>query len=216
MEFDLGLDPIVIRRLNRFSLSNVEEIQTLIDKASENYQNRADGTETENDFKCLVSVNGFESGNKTYECLGFSSLQDQINFTEKLCSVEQIEEFKNKMQNSDQVLTLLKKLKEDLLLSGYDQNAIGQCNELVVTLGFKPLISKLAQEGEWNKVKAFLDETANRSSTDIENKNKWSESWTLLHYAVYNGNLNLVNGVFDLLLAKVGDINAKDKWYWTP
>ncbi|PRD22884.1 UNVERIFIED_CONTAM: Ankyrin-3 [Trichonephila clavipes] len=216
LEFDLGLDPIVIRRLNRFSLSNVEEIQALIDKASENYQNRAAGTETENDFKCLVSVNGFESGNKTYECLGFSSLQDQINFTEKLCSVEQIEEFKNKMQNSDQALTLLKKLKDDLSLSGYDQNAIGQCNELVVASEFKPLISKLAQEGEWNKVKAFLDETANRSSTDIENKNKWSESWTLLHYAVYNGNLNLVNGVFDLLLAKVGDINAKDKWYWTP
>ncbi|WP_353277794.1 ankyrin repeat domain-containing protein [Wolbachia endosymbiont (group A) of Agelastica alni] len=216
LEFDLGLDPIVIRRLNRFSLSNVEEIQTLIDKASENYQNKADGTETENDFKCLVSVNGLESGNKTYECLGFSLLQDQINFTEKLCSVEKIEEFKNKMQNSDQVLTLIKKLKDDLLLIGYDQNAIGQCNELMVTLEFKPLISKVAQEGEWNKVKAFLDETANRSSTDIENKNKWSESWTLLHYAVYNGNLNLVNGVFDLLLAKVGDINAKDKWCWTP
>ncbi|WP_338477023.1 ankyrin repeat domain-containing protein [Wolbachia endosymbiont (group A) of Nomada hirtipes] len=216
LEFDLGLDPIVIRRLNRFSLSNVEEIQTLIDKASENYKNKADGTGTENDFKCLVSVNGFESGNKTYECLGFSSLQDQINFTEKLCSVEQIEEFKNKMQNSDQVLTLLKKLKDDLSLSGYDQNAIGQYNELVVTSEFKPLISKVAQEGEWNKVKAFLDETANRSSVDIENKNKWSESWTLLHYAVYNGNLNLVNGVFDLLLAKVGDINAQDKWYWTP
>ncbi|WP_425384296.1 hypothetical protein [Wolbachia endosymbiont (group B) of Eupithecia inturbata] len=41
LEFDLGLEPIIIRRLDRFSLSDIAEIQGLINKASEICQKKA-------------------------------------------------------------------------------------------------------------------------------------------------------------------------------
>ncbi|MBC6686134.1 ankyrin repeat domain-containing protein [Wolbachia pipientis] len=222
LEFDLGLEPITIRRLDRFSLSEVGKIQDLIGKASENYQNRDKYTpKTENDFKCLISIDSFESENRnpTYQCLGFSSLQDQINFTENVCSVEQIEDFRGKISNNDQVLLLLKKLQNDLSLNDYDQNIIDQCNKLMITSELeilKLLINNAAQKGEWERVKDLLDTTANRSNADIENKKGWSSTWTLLHYAVYNGNLDLLKDTYQLLLSKVIDVNAKDKYGWTP
>ncbi|WP_341823711.1 ankyrin repeat domain-containing protein [Wolbachia endosymbiont (group A) of Agelastica alni] len=220
LEFDLDLEPITIRRLDRFSLSGVEEIQDLIEKASENYKNKDKYTpKIENDFKCLVSIDSFKSENKTYECLGFSSLQDQINFTENFCSGEQIEEFKGKIPNNDQVLLLLKKLQNDLSLNCYDQNVIDQCDRLMITSGLgilKLLINNAAQKDEWERVKDLLDTTANRSNADIENKKGWSSTWTILHYAVYNGNLDLLKDTYQLLLSKVIDVNAKDKYGWTP
>ncbi len=220
LEFDLGLEPITIRRLDRFNLSEVKKIQDLIEKASDNYQKRDKyAPNIEDDFKCLVSVNGFKSENKTYGCLSFSSLQDQINFTENSCSAEQIEEFKSKIQNNDQVLLLLKKLQNDLSLNGYDQNVIDQCNKLMITSELeilKLLVNNAAQKGEWERIKNLFDVNANRSNADVENKNKWSSNWTLLHYAVYSGNLDLLKDTYQLLLSKVIDINAKDEYGRTP
>ncbi|WP_353278224.1 ankyrin repeat domain-containing protein [Wolbachia endosymbiont (group B) of Longitarsus flavicornis] len=120
---------------------------------------------------------------------------------------------------NDQVLLLLKKLQNDLSLNGYDQNVIDQCDRLMITSGLgilKLLINNAAQKGEWERVKDLLDTTANRSNADIENKKEWSSTWTLLHYAVYNGNLDLLKDTYQLLLSKVIDVNAKDKYGWTP
>ncbi|WP_265032114.1 ankyrin repeat domain-containing protein [Wolbachia endosymbiont (group A) of Merzomyia westermanni] len=135
LEFDLGLEPVTIRRLDRFSLSEVGKIQDLIGKASENYQNRDKYTpKTENDFKCLISIDSFESENRnpTYQCLGFSSLQDQISFTEDSCSLEQLSEFGNKL-NVTQISALSRTLQNNLLLSGYGQDIINQCSKLMMT-----------------------------------------------------------------------------------
>ncbi len=135
LEFDLGLEPITIRRLDKFSLHEVGKIQDLIGKASENYQNRDKYTpKVENDFKCLISVEGFERENKepTYQCLGFSSLQDQVSFTENFCSLEQLTEFRDK-SNSTQVSALSKNLQNDLSLNGYDQNIADKCSKLILT-----------------------------------------------------------------------------------
>lgn len=137
LEFDLGLEPITIRKLDRFSLPEVRKIQALIDKASENYQNRSKYTpKVENDFKCLISVDDFERENRdpAHQCLGFPSLQDRVSFTENSCSLEQIEELKNMTSNSNQILTLLEKLENNLLLNGYDSNIIDQCNKWMIGL----------------------------------------------------------------------------------
>ncbi|WP_264687638.1 ankyrin repeat domain-containing protein [Wolbachia endosymbiont (group B) of Erynnis tages] len=135
LEFDLGLEPITLRRLDRFGLSKVRKIHDLIEKASENYKNRGEYTpKVENDFKCLISIDGFESENRnpTYQCLGFSSLQDQIGFTEDSCSLEQLSEFGNKL-NGTQISALSRTLKNNLLLSGYGQDVINQCSKLMMT-----------------------------------------------------------------------------------
>ncbi|WP_143688758.1 ankyrin repeat domain-containing protein [Wolbachia endosymbiont of Laodelphax striatellus] len=134
LEFDLGLEPITIRRLDKFSLHEVGKIQSLIDIASENYQNKSKYTpKVENDFKCLISVEGFERENKepTYQCLGFSSLQDQVSFTENFCSLEQLTEFRDK-SNSTQVSALSKNLQNNLSLNGYDQNIADKCSKLML------------------------------------------------------------------------------------
>jgi len=134
LEFDLGLEPIIIRRLDRFSVYNIAEIQDLINKAAENYQNRDKYTpKVESDFKCLISVDGFKRENKepTYQCLGFSSLQDQISFTENFCSLEQFTEFRDK-SNSTQISALSRKLQNNLSLNGYDQNVVDQCSKLIL------------------------------------------------------------------------------------
>ncbi|RDD34026.1 Ankyrin repeat [Wolbachia endosymbiont of Cylisticus convexus] len=134
LEFDLGIEPIIIRRLDRFNLSEVRKIQDLIEKVSENYNNKDKYTpKIENDFKCLISIDGFESENKNpmYRCLGFSSLQDQISFTEKFCSLEQLTEFGDKL-NSTQASVLSRKLQNNLSLNGYDQSVVGQCSKLIL------------------------------------------------------------------------------------
>ncbi|MCM1002673.1 hypothetical protein DM84_05685, partial [Wolbachia pipientis] len=108
--------------------------QDLIEKASENYKNKDKYTpKIENDFKCLVSIDSFESENKnsTYQCLGFSSLQDQISFTENFCSLEQLTEFRDK-SNSTQISALSRKLQNNLSLNGYDQNVVDQCSKLIL------------------------------------------------------------------------------------
>ncbi|MCA7010493.1 ankyrin repeat domain-containing protein [Wolbachia endosymbiont of Tribolium confusum] len=214
LEFDLGLEPITIRRLDRFSLSEVGKVQYLIGKASENCQNRDKYTpKVENDFKCLVSADNFTRENKSpaYRCLGFSSLQEQVSFTENFCSLEGIEELKGKMTSSSQILTLLEKLENNLLLNGYDSNTIDQCSKWMITSGLgvlKPLVSTAVYEGKWDEVKTLLDKTAKKSNVDIEHKNQCSQNWTSLHYAVYNGNVKLSESVFKSFLEKKGDINA--------
>ncbi|WP_338405958.1 ankyrin repeat domain-containing protein [Wolbachia endosymbiont (group A) of Longitarsus flavicornis] len=214
LEFDLGLEPITLRRLDRFSLSEVRKIQALIDKASENYQNRSKYTpKVENDFKCLISVNDFERGNRdlVHQCLDFPSLQDRVSFTESSCSLEQIEELKNKTPSSNQILTLLEKLENNLLLNGYDSNIIDQCNKWMISLGLgvlKPLVSTAVYEGKWDEVKTLLDKTAKKSNVDIEHKNQCSQNWTPLHYAIYNGNVELSKSVFKAFLEKKGNINV--------
>ncbi|WP_264377017.1 ankyrin repeat domain-containing protein [Wolbachia endosymbiont (group B) of Ochlodes sylvanus] len=214
LEFDLGLEPIVIRRLDRFSLSEVRKIQALIDKASENYQNRSKYTpKVENDFKCLISVDDFERENRdpAHQCLGFPSLQDRVSFTESSCNLEQIEELKNKTPSSNQILTLLEKLENDLLLNGYDSDIIDQCNKRMITSGLgvlKPLVSTAVYEGKEDEVKVLLDKAAKKSTADVEHKNQCSQNWTALNYAVYNGNVKLSKSVFKSFLEKKGDINA--------
>ncbi|WP_419198621.1 ankyrin repeat domain-containing protein [Wolbachia endosymbiont of Rhagoletis cingulata] len=214
LEFDLGLEPITIRKLDRFSLPEVRKIQALIDKASENYQNRSKYTpKVENDFKCLISVDDFERENRdpAHQCLGFPSLQDRVSFTENSCSLEQIEELKNMTSNSNQILTLLEKLENNLLLNGYDSNIIDQCNKWMITSGLgvlKPLVSTAIYEGKWDEVKTLLDKTAKKSNVDIEHKNQCSQKWTPLHYAIYNGNVKLSESLFKSFLEKKGDINA--------
>ncbi|WP_419198881.1 ankyrin repeat domain-containing protein [Wolbachia endosymbiont of Rhagoletis cingulata] len=223
LEFDLGLEPITIRRLDRFSLSEVGKVQYLIDKASENYQNRSKYTpKVENDFKCLISVDDFERENRdpVHQCLGFPSLQDRVSFTEDSCSLEQIKELKNITSNSNQILTLLEKLENNLLLNGYDSNIIDQCNKWMITSGLgvlKPLVSTAVYEGKWNEVKTLLDKTAKKSKADVEHKSQCSQEWTPLHYAVYNGNVKLSESILKSFLEKKGDINAltscnNDNW----
>ncbi|WP_353272741.1 ankyrin repeat domain-containing protein [Wolbachia endosymbiont (group A) of Urophora cardui] len=223
LEFDLGLEPITIRKLDRFSLPEVRKIQALIDKASENYQNRSKYTpKVENDFKCLISVDDFERENRdpVHQCLGFPSLQDRVSFTESSCSLEQIEELKNKTPSSNQILTLLEKLENNLLLNGYDSNIIDQCNKWMITSGLgvlKPLVSTAIYEGKWDEVKTLLDKTARKSKADVEYKNQCSKNWTTLNHAVYNGNVKLSESIFKSFLEKKGDINAltscnNDNW----
>ncbi|MGL5029388.1 MAG: hypothetical protein ACRC6C_04835, partial [Wolbachia pipientis] len=203
LEFDLGLEPIIIRRLDRFSLSEVREIQALIDKASENYQSKGTYTpKIENDFKCLISIDGFESESKepTYQCLGFSSLQDQINFAKSVCSAEQIEEFMGKIPSNIQVLSLLIKLHNDLLLSGYDKNTIDKCNYSMITS--KSEISKLlylvAEMNDLPGVEFLLDNGAN---VEIKGNNDRA----LLNIAACNGNLNMTKLIYNRIEAKSND-----------
>ncbi|MFP3022116.1 MAG: ankyrin repeat domain-containing protein, partial [Wolbachia sp.] len=214
LEFDLGLEPITLGRLDRFSLYEVGKVQDLIEKASENYKNKSKyAPKVENDFKCLVSIDNFimENKNPIYQCLSFSSLQDHVSFTENSCSLEQIEELKNKTPSSNQILTLLEKLENNLLLNGYDSNIIDQCNNWMISSGLgvlKPLVSTAVYEGKWDEVKTLLDKTAKKSNVDIEYKNQCSQNWTPLHYATYNGNVELSKSVFKAFLEKKGNINA--------
>ncbi|MCJ7454469.1 MAG: ankyrin repeat domain-containing protein [Wolbachia endosymbiont of Homalodisca vitripennis] len=210
LEFDLGLEPIKILRLNRFSLSEVKEIQSLIDKASQNYQSREEYTSrVEDDFRCLISIHSLMK-KPIYQCSGFFSLQDQANFVKSACNREQIEEFENKMPSTSQFMMLLEKLHNDLSLNGYNQDTIDKCSR-VVTSGFGVLnlwINKAVDEDKWDEVQTLLDRTANRSNADVEHKSKCSKSWTLLNYFVYNGNVDLGKDIFKLILKKSGSIDA--------
>lgn len=203
LEFDLGLDPLVIHRLNRFSLSNVVEIQTLINKASENYQNKSAVTENENDFKCFVSVNAFETKRAIYECLGFSSLPEQISFTENFCSLEQINQFKDKIPGRNKILQLLRNVQNDFSLKGYEQNTLSKCSDLIFTETVRLLVNKKneldyytqlhyvsAQIDNSDGLEFLIDNGANINAISIFGE-------TPLHIAVIGGRLNVVEFLVD-------------------
>ncbi len=77
-------------------------------------------------------------------------------------------------------------------------------------------MSKFIKNNQFNVVKNFLKETA--KEVKIEDKNEWKASWKLLHYAAYNGKVDVLRGLFDLLLEKSGgNINVREsKYNWTP
>lgn len=82
-------------------------------------------------------------------------------------------------------------------------------------LGYTPL-QYAAKDGKWDIVNLFLDKTAERNQDDVADKNKFSTSWTTMHYAVYNGNMDLLNDIFQFLSDKETIINTKDNSDWTP
>ncbi|WP_353279072.1 ankyrin repeat domain-containing protein [Wolbachia endosymbiont (group B) of Longitarsus flavicornis] len=73
-----------------------------------------------------------------------------------------------------------------------------------------------AKNGNWGMVNLFLDKTAERNPDDVANKDQFSISWTTVHYTVYNGDLNLLNNIFQFLSDKETIINTKDNSGWTP
>ncbi|MFT4313550.1 MAG: ankyrin repeat domain-containing protein [Wolbachia pipientis] len=81
--------------------------------------------------------------------------------------------------------------------------------------GYTPL-QYSAKNGKWDIVNLFLDKTAERNQDDVADKNKFSTSWTTMHYAVYNGNMDLLNDIFQFLSDKETIINTKDNSDWTP
>lgn len=172
--------------------------------------------ETENDFKCLVSINGFKNGDATHECLGFSSLQDQINFTENFCTLEQINELEDEslrsIQINNQIGSLFRKLRNDLLLNGYEQNTVDRCSRKlqkekvklyrVTTNG--PLLSTIEQDDLDGFKKHFSLEAINN---DVDRRGH-----TLLHYATYLNSTEIVK----FLLDNNADINVRDDRGLTP
>ncbi len=82
-------------------------------------------------------------------------------------------------------------------------------------LGYTPL-QYAAKNGKWDIVNLFLDKTAERNQDDVADKNKFSTSWTTMHYAVYNGNMDLLNDIFQFLSDKETIINTKDNSDWAP
>lgn len=82
-------------------------------------------------------------------------------------------------------------------------------------LGYTPL-QYAAKNGKWDIVNLFLDKTAERNQDDVADKNKFLTSWTTMHYAVYNGNMDLLNDIFQFLSDKETIINTKDNSDWTP
>ncbi|MFP3023238.1 MAG: ankyrin repeat domain-containing protein, partial [Wolbachia sp.] len=82
-------------------------------------------------------------------------------------------------------------------------------------LGYTPL-QYAAKDGKWDIVNLFLDKTAERNQDDVADKNKFSTSWTTMHYAVYNGNMDLLNDIFQFLSDKETIINTKDNSDWAP
>ncbi|WP_341816915.1 ankyrin repeat domain-containing protein [Wolbachia endosymbiont (group A) of Agelastica alni] len=77
------------------------------------------------------------------------------------------------------------------------------------------LINGAIEQDKLDLVKSFLENTAEK--VEVEDKNKRKTTWKLLHYAAYNGNLNIVQDIFVLPVEKRGDINSAESEYgWTP
>ncbi|MFP3030404.1 MAG: ankyrin repeat domain-containing protein, partial [Wolbachia sp.] len=194
LEFDLGLEPIIIRRLDRFSLSDIAEIQGLINKASEICQKKA-GCEANieaknNDGQTLFHVAAQEGKLRSIRFL--IGKIESMNFEDNLYS-----------EPDELVKAVRQREKLKSLINEKDK------------FGYTPL-QYAAKNGKWDIVNLFLDKTAERNQDDVADKDKFSTSWTTVHYAVYNGNMSLFNDIFQFLSDKETIINTKDSSDWTP
>ncbi len=194
LEFDLGLEPIIIRRLDRFSLSDIAEIQGLINKASEICQKKA-GCEANieaknNDGQTLFHVAAQEGKLRSIRFL--IGKIESMNFEDNLYS-----------EPDELVKAVRQRERLKSLINEKDK------------FGYTPL-QYAAKNGKWDIVNLFLDKTAERNQDDVADKDKFSTSWTTVHYAVYNGNMSLFNDIFQFLSDKETMINTKDSSDWTP
>ncbi|WP_338406603.1 ankyrin repeat domain-containing protein [Wolbachia endosymbiont (group A) of Longitarsus flavicornis] len=194
LEFDLGLEPIIIRRLDRFSLSDIAEIQGLINKASEICQKKA-GCEANieaknNDGQTLFHVAAQEGKLRSIRFL--IGKIESMNFEDNLYA-----------EPDELVKAVRQRERLKSLINEKDK------------FGYTPL-QYAAKNGKWDIVNLFLDKTAERNPDDVANKDRFSISWTTVHYAVYNGDLNLLNDIFQFLSDKETIINTKDSSDWTP
>ncbi|OJH31527.1 Phosphocholine transferase AnkX [Wolbachia endosymbiont of Armadillidium vulgare] len=194
LEFDLGLEPIIIRRLDRFSLSDIAEIQDLINKASEICQKKT-GCEANieaknNDGQTLFHVAAQEGKLRSIRFL--IGKIESMNFEDNLYA-----------EPDELVKAVRQRERLKSLINEKDK------------FGYTPL-QYAAKNGKWDIVNLFLDKTAERNPDDVANKDRFSISWTTVHYAVYNGDLNLLNDIFQFLSDKNTVMNMKDSSGWAP
>lgn len=181
-EFSAEFEPITVRALNRFSLREANDVQSLIDKAAKNYENRNKFIPlADTGTKCLISMNGFFNHNSTYPCIGFPSVEEQIRFTEKYCDGDLLLWFRND-SSTEQVLALLHKYQFDIALNGYAANVSDYCS------------SKLLHTNS-----TMVDENLH---TDY----KTNLATYLLHMAVRDGRIDVVKKLFD-----GSHVTAKDR-----
>lgn len=183
LEFNAALEPITIRGFDRISLKHVQEMQSLIDKAAQNDKNQDKFTFLADvGVKCLISINGFAKRNSTYRCGGFSSIEEQIRFTEEHCTLEQLISFREN-STTNQVLALLHKLQIDMFLDGYSKNVTDYCTG-----------------------KLLLSKSAEAVQLPLETNYKLNLAIYLLYIAVKDGNHDVVKKLFE-----GNHVSAEDK-----
>ncbi|WP_157956383.1 ankyrin repeat domain-containing protein [Wolbachia endosymbiont of Folsomia candida] len=101
---------IEVRKLDKFDLSEVAEIQAVINKAA---QSNALDEQLEklngkivNGLKYLFASNGIANGIDTYSCLGFDSMEDQQEFVAAYSTLYNKEKLKEVLQDSQVVEAL--------------------------------------------------------------------------------------------------------------
>ncbi|VVC27472.1 Latrotoxin, C-terminal domain,Serralysin-like metalloprotease, C-terminal,Ankyrin repeat-containing [Cinara cedri] len=184
LEFDVGLEAIIIRRLDRFSLSNIAEIQDLINKASEICQKKAG---------CEANIEAKNNDGQT-----------QFHVAAQEGKLRSIRFLIGKYAEPDELVKAVRQ-RERL------KSLINEKDKF----GYTPL-QYAAKNGKWDIVNLFLDKTAERNPDDVANKDRFSISWSTIHYGVYNGDVNLLNDIFQILSDKGTIINTKDSSDWTP
>ncbi|WP_157956387.1 ankyrin repeat domain-containing protein [Wolbachia endosymbiont of Folsomia candida] len=101
---------IEVRKLDKFDLSEVAEIQAVINKAA--VSNALDeqleklDNEVVNGLKYLLASNGIVNGINTYNCLGFDSEEDQQEFVAAYSTLYNKEKLKEVLQDSQVVEAL--------------------------------------------------------------------------------------------------------------
>ncbi|APR98948.1 ankyrin repeat domain-containing protein [Wolbachia endosymbiont of Folsomia candida] len=101
---------IEVRKLDKFDLSQVSEIQAVINKAA--VSNTLDeqleklDNEVVNGLKYLLASNGIVNGINTYSCLGFDSIEDQQEFVATYSTLYNKEKLKEVLQDSQVVEAL--------------------------------------------------------------------------------------------------------------
>ncbi len=101
---------IEVRKLDKFDLSQVSEIQAVINKAA--VSNALDeqleklDNEVVNGIKYLLASNGIVNGINTYNCLGFDSEEDQQEFVAAYSTLYNKEKLKEVLQDSQVVEAL--------------------------------------------------------------------------------------------------------------
>lgn len=105
--------------------------------------------------------------------------------------------------------------QSELVKAVHQRERLGSLINEKDKLGYTPL-QYAAKNGKWDIVNRFLDKTAERNQDDVADKDKFSTSWTTEHYAIYNGNMDLLNDIFPLLSDKNTVMNMKDSSDWTP
>lgn len=203
-------EPVMVRGFNRFDANQTAEMQSMLHLAGDTYDLLPTITPlTMVGVKCIISNASLSGGEvNSFKCLGFKSLDEQVQFVNKYCAPDTYKWFKGNT-TMEQIRTTIKFLRNQLTLQhAFENSDDNNCEPFFLSVFASDFVvdpSKLDLFTAINDTNKFKELIEKGADPRIQTNDTFHR--TVLHMAAVGGNFELITFIVSRQLV---DINAYD------